>query len=94
MGIENMKQRRLAMGLTQKQVAKLCGRTSAHIGLIERGDAKPSEELEENIEAVLSGKRIVKKKRTPEESELHELYVKLYGGTRPAYAVSTGMDRE
>lgn len=91
--MDNMKQRRLEMGLTQKQLGERCGCKAAYMGMIERGDWRATEEMAQKIEAVLSGRRIVKK-RTPEEQELHEIYCKRYGGVRPAYEMRTRMDRE
>ena len=75
--MDNLKERRLKLGLTQAQLARLCRCSPAYISDFERGRRNAPEMLAK-ILAVLDGKR-VPQERTAEEKERHELWCERYG---------------
>ncbi len=71
----DLKRRRLEMGLTQVELARLCGCSSWYISDIERGRVNASEKLSRKIKAVLSGERIVIE-RTAEQKLLRKVWLR------------------
>lgn len=88
--MEDLRQRRLDAGLTQIEIARRARCTGVHICMIEKGKARPSEDLRMRIEAALES--AIPENGRPyrgmpmsaeEKKELHEIWIRRgYGEDR------------
>lgn len=77
--MDNLKERRLELGLTQRTLAKRASCTGSYISELERGNAVAAEEMRLRLDAILDGRSVERKERTAEEEELHDLWCRKYG---------------
>ena len=85
-GMENLRERRLKMAMSQAELARRCKCSHTQIWAVEHGKSGASEELQHTINYVLSGIRIAKKERTPVEKVWHEIWCDRYGGSNHSKA--------
>lgn len=76
--MQGLRKRRLALGLSRKQFARRAGMSHDYLYQVETGRYSASDKMRSKIEVALSS-RVLIKKRTEEEAELHEIWCKLWG---------------
>ena len=75
---EGLRERRLEIGLKQREVAELAGCSAGYYAAAERGRGTHSEELMARIYRVL-GFGSMAEKRSQEMQELHEMWCRDWG---------------